>query len=212
MNPTDLRNFQPSLVSTPYNSQQDNNILVDFPAQTNFFTSDQSYSGQENANMFPAQQNIHVPNQYEPMSMLPQQMYQTSTPTTNYLQNQNQPVRFNKFFYRPDNDIFNYHIECERISDDLILQLLFQPFIIMQLNENNYRCIFFYKQLCNNQFYQISCEIIPPSLINYWLNKRFYGNEIEQNTTQEQLAFTEDQKENLKQHLTFHLSHHRLLY
>ncbi|RIA97884.1 hypothetical protein C1645_813605 [Glomus cerebriforme] len=211
MNPTDLGNFQPSLVSTPYNSQQDNNIPADSPAQTNSFTSDQSYSGQENANMFSARQDIHVSNQYEPMSILSQQTYQTSIPTTNYLQNQNQLVHLNKFFYQPDNDPINYHIECERISDDLILHLLNQPYIIKQLNENIYRCVFFYKQFSNNQFYQISCEIVSPSLINKLLNNSFYGNEIEQNTRQEQLTFTIYQKENLKHHLMLYLSN-QLLY
>ena len=76
----------------------------------------------------------------------------------------------------------------------------------MQLKENEYLNIFFYKQQCNNQFYQVSCKIVSPS----FLNKNFYGIETEQNMRQEKLAFNPYQKENLKQDLILYLSHHLL--
>jgi hypothetical protein len=119
-----------------------------------------------------------------------------------------QTPHINKFFYQPSNDFLNYHIECEKMSEDYITRLLNQPFTIMQLKENNYRCTFFYRQHCNNQFYQISCEIVSPSLINDCLNKSFYHAKIEQNMKQDQLAFTSSyQKDNLEDNLTTYLSH-----
>jgi len=65
--------------------------------------------------------------------------------------------------------------------------------------------IFFYQQQCNNQIYQISCEIISPSFINNYLNKNIHGIEIEQDMEQELLTFTVDQGKNLELHLSQYL-------
>ncbi|RIA97134.1 hypothetical protein C1645_814523 [Glomus cerebriforme] len=148
---------------------------------------------------------VSTPNQYDPISIqLLQQTLQTPIPTTNSFSNQNQlnqPVHINKFFYQPPNDPFNYHVECEKIS----LQLL-----NMSTQSKEYEYSFYYQQQYNKQIYKISCEIVCPSLINDCLNKYYYGVEIKQNMKQEQLAFTLYQKENLKFHLTLYLNHHLL--
>ncbi|PKY47111.1 hypothetical protein RhiirA4_462202 [Rhizophagus irregularis] len=72
--------------------------------------------------------------------------------------------------------------------------------------KNDYLNVFFYKQRCNNQIYQVSCKIVSPS----FLNKNFYGTETEQNISQEKLAFSLHQKEILEQDLTLYLSYHLL--
>ncbi|RIA79531.1 hypothetical protein C1645_66710 [Glomus cerebriforme] len=181
------------------NSSMENNI----PDKTNPFIMYQFEQGDVN-DIDSAHQNIHSSNQYDTMQMLPQQVLPSPIPAISLtIPNQN---HLNKFFYKPSNDPINYHIECKKISDDHITQLLNQPFIIMQLNENNYQFSFFYKQPFDNQFYQISCEIVSPSLINKLLNNSFYDYEIEQTASQELLTFTENQKENLKQHLVPYLN------
>jgi hypothetical protein len=221
MNSTD---FQQSLVSTPSASlQQNNNTHVNHvisaqqtyshiyqsPVQTNSFNiPSSSYSGQGdiNYNVAYTHQNVDSLNQYDPM--LIQQKFQTPIQTNSFAHspNQNPPVHLSKFFYQPLNDTFNYHIECEKISDEHVLKLLNKPFSIMQLKENDYLNIFFYQQRHNNQFYQISCKIVSPS----FLNRNFYGVETGQNINQEKLVFTLYQKENLEQDLKLYLSHHLL--
>jgi len=191
-------NFQPFL-SDP----QQNNVSF---AQTDHFISHQS---QENSNLISTNQDgTHFSNQYDSTSTQSQQTFQPYTQTTNdSLAISQRPVHINNFFYQPYNDFLNYHVKCEKIFDDSIIQLLNQP-----LRENEFQCIFFHRQLCDNQFYQITCEIVSPSLVNCCLNKNIYGAEIEQNMKQEQLAFTSSyQRENLRYHLELYLSN-QLLY
>ncbi|CAG8720759.1 15690_t:CDS:1, partial [Funneliformis caledonium] len=114
--------------------------------------------------------------------------FNTSTPIqTNPFGNpqfQIQPVYSKTFIYRPPNDYYQYQVNCEKISNELVLQLLNnRKENVMQLKENEYA--FFYQQRGSNQFYQISCEIIPPSVINYWLNRNIHCMEIEQDMVQE---------------------------
>ncbi|CAB4387081.1 unnamed protein product [Rhizophagus irregularis] len=213
MNPTD---FQQSLVSTSLNSLRQNNTHINnvisaqqtssYVYQSPVQTTPSTYSGQGNTNynIASTHQNVNFSNQYDPMSI--QQTFQTSIQTNSLTDSQNPPVHLSKFFYQPPNDTFNYHIECEKISDEHVIQLLNQPFSIMQLKENDYLNVFFYKQRCNNQFYQVSCKIVSPS----FLNKNFYGTETGQNISQEKLAFTLYQKEILKQDLASYLSYHLL--
>ncbi|CAI2171941.1 9955_t:CDS:2 [Funneliformis geosporum] len=90
-----------------------------------------------------------------------------------------QPVHSNKFIYRPPNEHYQYHVSCEKISNDLIIKLLnLLKENGMQLKQNEY--VFFYQQQCNDQVYQ--------------------------NMGQEQLAFTFDQEKNLELHLSQYLN------
>jgi hypothetical protein len=130
--------------------------------------------------------SLHYSCQYDP-KLMQQPLQQIS-------QTKYSPHR-NEFFYQPYNDVFNYHIKCEKIS----LQLLNCS---MQLKANEY--IFYYQQQSNNQIYRILCEIVSPN----YLNKNFYGIEIEPNMEQKQLVFTFDQQENLKLHLSTYLSNY----
>ncbi|CAI2192529.1 7148_t:CDS:2, partial [Funneliformis geosporum] len=71
-----------------------------------------------------------------------------------------------------------YHVSCEKISNELIIKLLnLLKENRMQLKQNEY--VFFYQQQCNDQIYQVSCEMVSPSLINNYLNKNIHGIEIE---------------------------------
>ena len=115
----------------------------------------------------------------------------------------------NIFIYRPPNNHFQYHVKCEKISSSLDIQLLTKvKESIIQLKKNE--CIFFYQQRCNNQIYQVSCEIVAPSFINNCLNKNIYGIEIEQNAGHEELVFTNDQENNLEFHLSQYLNNYLL--
>src|ERR1051325_6582594 len=76
-----------------------------------------------------------------------------------------------------------------------------------QHREDEY--VFFYQQKCDNRFYQVSCEIVPPLLVDSCLNKNFLGIELQnQNMEQEHLAFTSGQKDDLEYHLRQYLSQH----
>ena len=123
-----------------------------------------------------------------------------------------QPVHPTAFFFRPPNDTYHYRISCKEISYDAIESLLKKLFNdkehIMQFKEDEY--IFFYQQRFNNRFYQVSCEIVSPLLINNCLSKTFLGMELQQNMELEHLAFTSDQKENLEYYLKQYLSQYLL--
>ncbi|GBC01742.1 hypothetical protein RclHR1_04310003 [Rhizophagus clarus] len=111
------------------------------------------------------------------------------------------PLHPTKFFYQPPNDPFNYHIKCEKVSN----QSLSKP--NTQLKGNEYT--FFYLQLSDYQCYHITCEMFTPSSINNYLNKNIYGIEVEQ--LQEEISmFTPYHKENLKSYLTQYLSYYIL--
>ncbi|CAG8508577.1 8331_t:CDS:1 [Funneliformis caledonium] len=200
MNPTrsqiqasNSENFSPSVSLTCYAISQDNNILT-VPSQPNL---ELVIENSNNSHVIQSSVNNSTPIQTDPFG-------NPQIPI--------QPVQFNTFFFRPPNDYYQYHVNCEKISIDLILQLLNKrKENIMQLKENKY--IFFYQQRSNNQFYQfyqISCEIVSPSFINDWLNKNIYGIEFEQNMVQEQFVFTLDQEKHLEIHLSQYLNNHFL--
>ncbi|CAI2168023.1 8672_t:CDS:1 [Funneliformis geosporum] len=188
MNPTssqiqacNTENFPPSFIPTCAASQ-DNNILT--------------VSSQSNL----AESSLSENHSHETQSSVKS----TNNPFGNP-QIPIQPVHSNTFIYRPPNDYCQYHVNCEKISNDLILQFLNKrKEIIMQLKENEYT--FFYQQQCNNQFYQISCEIVSPSFINDWLNRNFLSIEIEQEMVQERLVFTFEQEKHLEIHLSQYLN------
>ncbi|RGB33392.1 hypothetical protein C1646_761747 [Rhizophagus diaphanus] len=116
----------------------------------------------------------------------------------------------NDFFYRPSNDFCHYYINCKEICYDVVTHLLnkFSKERNIQFNENE--CIFYYQQQYDNRFYQVSCEIVSPSLIDNCLNKIFLGIELQQNLNQDYLAFTFDQKINLEYFLKQYLSQYLL--
>ena len=120
------------------------------------------------------------------------------------------PVQINHpdiFFFRPPNDFYHYHVICKEISYDVIEQLLNNPSNGFGANENE--CVFFYQQKCNDRFYQISCEIVSPLLVNNCLCSHFLGFELH-NMEQEHLAFTFYQKANLENRLKQYLSQYVL--
>lgn len=173
-------------------NQQYNDLNLKSPGNDHLFsilTYPQQASSANANNMA----SLHYPCQYDPITLMqPQQQI----PQTIYSQDKAQrAVHRNKFFYRPYNDFFNYHIKCEKVS----LQLLNNS---MQPKANEY--IFYYQQQYNNQIYQILCEIVSPS----YLNKKFYGIEIEPNMEQKQFVFTSDQQENLKFYLSQYLGNY----
>src|ERR1044072_1545287 len=99
----------------------------------------------------------------------------------------------NVFFFRPPNDSYHYHVICKEISYDVIERLLNKPLNGNNVSLNENECTFFaffYQQKCNDRFYQISCEIVPPLLVNNCLNQNFLGFELQQqNMEQERLTF-----------------------
>ncbi|RIA94579.1 hypothetical protein C1645_759855, partial [Glomus cerebriforme] len=113
----------------------------------------------------------------------------------------NLPTTF-AFFYQPPNDPCNYHIKCNEISIHSLNEFNSN---LANINFYQNKYIFFYQRQSNNRIYQVICEIVSPSLIINLLNKSIYGIEIEQNTGQEQLTFTFEQKENLKSYLIQYL-------
>ena len=120
----------------------------------------------------------------------------------------------NVFFFRPPNDSYHYHVICKEISYDVIERLLNKPLNGNNVSLDENECTFFtffYQQKCNDRFYQISCEIVPPLLVNNCLNQNFLGFELQQqNMEQERLTFTFYQKENLEYHLKQRLSQYFL--
>ena len=132
---------------------------------------------------------------YSAQYQLPQQAPVTNTPVQ-----VNHP---NIFFFRPPNDLYHYHVICKEISYDIVEHLLNNP-LNGNINEDEYT--FFYQQRCNDRFYQVSCEIVSPFLVNNCLSIHFLGVELEQNMEQERLAFTIDRKAHLEHHLKQYLS------
>ena len=123
-------------------------------------------------------------------------------------QNQYQYVHPNVFFYRPSNGFYHYHVVCKEISYNTVTYLLNNSLNNKtQSSENEYS--FFYQQQYNNRFYQVTCEIVSPSLVTSHLNETFHGIEP-QHTEEENLVLTSYQKENLEYHLTRYLSQYLL--
>ncbi|CAB4390906.1 unnamed protein product [Rhizophagus irregularis] len=174
-------------------NQQYNDLNFKAPGHHLFSILTNSYPQQASSANANDMASLHYPCQYDPITLMqPQQQI----PQTIYSQDKAQrAVHCNKFFYRPYNDFLNYHIKCEKVS----LQLLNNS---MQSKANEY--IFYYQQQNNNQIYQISCEIASSN----YLNKKFYGIEIEPNMEQKQLVFTSDQQENLKFYLSQYLGNY----
>ncbi|CAG8695551.1 5160_t:CDS:1 [Funneliformis caledonium] len=204
MNPTNSQiqifnseNFPPSLIPIYHAvSQDNNNISISSQSNLEQITESSAASSENICHV------ISTPPQANSMQSAPS--YQPSQ--TNSFGNptiQRQPVHPNTFIYRPPNEYLQYHVSCEKISNDLIIKLLRKE-NIMHLKQNEY--VFFYKQQCNDQIYQVSCEIISPSFINNYLNKNIHGIEIEQNMGQEQLALTFDQGKSLELHLLQYLN------
>ena len=120
-------------------------------------------------------------------------------------------LRFNPFILlffsivSPPNHSYHYRVNCQEISYDAIESLLNGRENVTQRREDKY--VFFYQQKFDNRFYQVSCEIAPPLLVNNCLNKNFLGIDLEnQNMEQEYLAFNFKQKEDLEHHLRQYLS------
>ena len=113
----------------------------------------------------------------------------------------------NVFFFRPPNDLYHYHVICKEISYDIVEHLLNNP-LNGNINEDEYT--FFYQQRCNDRFYQVSCEIVSPFLVNNCLSIHFLGVELEQNMEQERLSFIIDRKAHLEHHLKQYLSKYLL--
>ncbi|GBB98788.1 hypothetical protein RclHR1_03320014 [Rhizophagus clarus] len=181
-----------------FQSFQDNNSSSIPSSQTNGFIS------QENANL---RQDVNFSSQYDSTSMGPQQT-QINVPTTDS-QIQSHPKKFD---FRPYDDLVTYHIECESLTGDFILKLLNdqhdQPSYITQFKESKNRFIFFYRQLYDNQIFQITCEILPSPLNNNCLNH--FCNIITEQNIKEQLTFAPYQKKYLKHHLESYLGNNLL--
>ncbi|RIA89986.1 hypothetical protein C1645_771042 [Glomus cerebriforme] len=130
-------------------------------------------------------------------------------PLTPNFQNQSNQLHPIKFYYLPPDDSYYYFISCKNISY-AVTYLLNNGGSNIQFSE--YEHTFYFQQQYNNQIYQISCEIVPPYSITYYLNKSIYGNEIVQNNiVQEKLEFTFQQKKNIEFHLTQYLNQYIIL-
>src|SRR4051812_22053958 len=82
-------------------------------------------------------------------------------------QDQNQHFHPNDFFYRPSNGFYHYHVNCKEIPYNEII-LLLNKSLNNKIHLNGNENIFFYQQHHDNRFYQVTCEIVSPSLItNY---------------------------------------------
>jgi hypothetical protein len=130
-------------------------------------------------------------------------------PNTQTHQLTNIPFHPTTFFYRPPNDFCHYYVNCKEICLDTVTYLLNKQLKENNVQSNENECIFYYRQQIDTRFYQISCEIVSPLLIDNCLNKNFLGFELQNSEQQEHLVFTINQKENLeyylKQYLSFHL-------
>ncbi|RIA80909.1 hypothetical protein C1645_865918 [Glomus cerebriforme] len=108
------------------------------------------------------------------------------------------------FYFRPCNDFQIYHIICkEKTTDEIITQLLDNRLYL----SNNYFYlndifVFYYQQSSDKRIYQITCEMVPHSIIVQFLNLNIYGIELNQNEQQQQQqTFSNRHKENLEFHL-----------
>lgn len=179
-------NLSPSIITTY--SDQDNNVPTLSPHEQ----ASTSYAAKALYMTFTPQ------GQYDNINYDMQS--QTASPQ------QIPPVHPKVFFYRPPNDFWHYYVDCKEICYDTVTYLLNKS-CNTQSNENE--CIFYYQQQYDAQFYQITCEIVSPFLVNNCLNKNFLGIEL-QNAEQEHLVFTFDQKENLKYCLRLYLGQYLL--
>jgi hypothetical protein len=177
-------NNQPSLISTPYNSQE-NAVTSHERQESSTIPSDVTFQ------FHPIVTNEHV---------------QTNSSANLQIQLIHPTI----FFYRPPSDFYHYHIKCDEISNDTVAYLLNKSLKERNVRSNENACIFYYHQQYNNRLYQISCEIVSPLVINKCLSNKFLGIELQQNMEQENLALTFDQKEYLECHLRKYLSQYVL--
>jgi hypothetical protein len=188
---SDSETHQPSRISISYNPQGDATLSH----------KSLTASNEDAYNVIAAQSQIQLPQQAVQAPVI--------SPSTNL----QIPVHPTFFFFRPPNDFYHYHVNCKEITDNIehLLKKLFNDKEnITQFKEDEYT--FFYQQKCNNRFYQVTCEIVSPLLVNNCLNKNFLGFELQQqNIEQERLAFNSFyQKENLEGHLKQYLSQYLL--
>jgi hypothetical protein len=115
------------------------------------------------------------------------------------------------FFYRPPNDFCHYFISCKGICYNTVTYLLNKSLKESNVQSNENECTFYYQQQHDARFYQVSCEIVSHLLINNCLNENFLGIDF-QNSEQENLVFTINQKENLELYLKQYLNLHLLNY
>ena len=140
-----------------------------------------------------------------------QQLIPPTQFATQSLPFQQNPIPFvhpTAFFFRPFNDFCHYYVNCESISYDNVAHLL-NKLKEQNIQSNENECIFYYKQQYNDQFYQISCEIVSPILVSNCLNEKF-GIGLQYEEIGEHLTFKLGQKENLELHLKQHLSQYLL--
>ena len=151
-----------------------------------------------------SQDNIHSNMQMQYQSSQPTFQTSTSAQTNSIL-----PGHPTDFFYRPPNEFCHYYVKCKNISYDNVAYLLNKlKEQNVQSNENGY--IFYYMQKYNNQFYQVSCEIVSPTLVNNCLNNNFGINLQHQQNIEERLAFKLDQRANLECYLKQYLGQYLL--
>src|SRR5581483_8976471 len=154
-----------------------------------------------------SQDNIHSNMQmlYQPS----QPTFQTSATAQTDSENSILPDHPTDFFYRPPQEFCHYYVKCKNISYDNVTHLLNKlKEQNVQFKENEY--IFFYKQQHNDQFYQISCEMVSPILVNNCLNRNF-GIELQhRENADEKLEFMPNQRANLERNLKQYLSQYSL--
>ena len=151
-------------------------------------------------------QQVHIPLPVQPT--ITQFIPPTQFTATQLQQISIPPPHPTAFFYRPLNDFCHYYVNCKNISYDNVAHLLnISKEQNIQSNENE--CIFYHKQQYNDQFYQISCEIVSPILISNCLNEK-YGIDLRYEDTDEHLTFKLYQKENLELRLNQYLSQYSL--
>src|SRR6266542_1336955 len=184
----------PSFIPNYYADSQENNVFTTSNIEQ---PADSSTVSSENG-------SLHVTTTPTISTTLPQNSQAPIIVQTSSFGNPQNQIP-NIFFYRPPNSYFQYYVNCKKISIDFVIQLLNKgKENIMQLKENEH--IFFYEQGCDNQIYQIFCEIVSPSFINNCLNNIHDIGIIEQ----ERLAFTADQKASLEHHLSQYLNNYLL--
>jgi hypothetical protein len=95
------------------------------------------------------------------------------------------------FFYNPPDDHQIYHITCKEIKSEKINDI------------DQHSDHIFYQRLDDKNFCQITCNLIPNSLIAQYLNKNMFGIELKRVERQEQevLTFSITQQNNLEYHL-----------
>src|SRR6266498_2217245 len=99
------------------------------------------------------------------------------------------------FFYRPYNDFQIYHIICkEKTSDELISQILDNCLYSSHYVYSNDLFVFYFQQPNDKRIYQITCEMVPHSIIVQFLNLNVYGIQINQNNQQQQREFSNRHK------------------